>query len=422
MGACLGCLACNAASCVASGLCTCCGNAVSKSAAGRAVYCVVFLLTSVLAWIFRGWGKQLFDQLPPEVAFMKDICQQQECFGVMSVLRLSFALATFHLLHALIMIGVSKKGDVRAGWQDAYWPLKLIALVGLEIASFFIPNVFFQYYGWVALVCSAFFILVQLMLLVDFAHSWAENWIEKYEANEENTRWWWALLGVTVLGYAAVIAGTVCAYVFFAHNATACPRNTVFITVNLALCLVISLLAIHPKVQEVNSTSGLLQSAVVSGYCTYLIWSGLMSQPQDDQCNPFTTSNSTSSNVSVIIGAIFVSVAVCYSTMRAASSVSEGETSSLLSKEEEGEEVENADEPVSYSYFRFHLVFMLGAMYIGMLMSDWQVIESSAGSNTLQVDTGNPSVWIKTVSSWVCILLYAWTLVAPVMFPDREWK
>lgn len=29
------------------------------------------------------------------------------------------------------------------------------------------------------------------------------------------------------------------------------------------------------------------------------------------------------------------------------------------------------------------------------------------------------AMWMRVVSSWVCVLLYSWSLVAPVMMPDR---
>lgn len=30
------------------------------------------------------------------------------------------------------------------------------------------------------------------------------------------------------------------------------------------------------------------------------------------------------------------------------------------------------------------------------------------------------SLWVKVVSSWMCIVIYGWTLVAPALFPDRD--
>ena len=53
------------------------------------------------------------------------------------------------------------------------------------VAAFFIPDGSFgpvwMYFG----VAGAFvFIVVQLILIVDFAHSWAENWVSKYEQTE----------------------------------------------------------------------------------------------------------------------------------------------------------------------------------------------------------------------------------------------
>lgn len=31
-----------------------------------------------------------------------------------------------------------------------------------------------------------------------------------------------------------------------------------------------------------------------------------------------------------------------------------------------------------------------------------------------------PSVWVKICSSWVCIALYVWTLVAPLVLVNRD--
>lgn len=33
-----------------------------------------------------------------------------------------------------------------------------------------------------------------------------------------------------------------------------------------------------------------------------------------------------------------------------------------------------------------------------------------------------PAVWVKISSSWVCLFLYAWTLVAPVVLTNRDFS
>jgi hypothetical protein len=54
-------------------------------------------------------------------------------------------------------------------------------------------------------------------------------------------------------------------------------------------------------------------------------------------------------------------------------------------------------------------------MYIAMLMTGWGAVEQEKD----RVDVGWTSVWVKTGAEWVTALLYSWTLVAPVLFPER---
>lgn len=32
------------------------------------------------------------------------------------------------------------------------------------------------------------------------------------------------------------------------------------------------------------------------------------------------------------------------------------------------------------------------------------------------------SLWVKIVSSWICVVLYIWTCIAPALFPDRDFS
>ena len=97
-----------------------------------------------------------------------------------------------------------------------------------------------------------------------------------------------------------------------------------------------------------------------------------------------------------------------------------------------------------FQYSWFHIIFVLGAMYVAMLLTDWyeyilRVFRCCADNfyvvyrNFIRAGPSSPStdgddiyigrsetaMWMRIVSSWVCMLLYIWSLLAPVFMPDR---
>lgn len=44
----------------------------------------------------------------------------------------------------------------------------------------------------------------------------------------------------------------------------------------------------------------------------------------------------------------------------------------------------------------------------------------SPDSNYEAMTSKWPSVWVKISSSWICIALYVWTLVAPLVLVNRD--
>ena len=108
----------------------------------------------------------------------------------------------------------------------------------------------------VGLIGAFKFILVQLVLLVDFAHSWNESWVEKMEETESKC-WMFALLFFTFIMYGLSIAGIVCMFIYFTQSDTEkCKLEKFVVSFELVLGVVISALAIHPKVQEKQAKSG----------------------------------------------------------------------------------------------------------------------------------------------------------------------
>ena len=54
---------------------------------------------------------------------------------------------------------------------------------------------------------------------------------------------------------------------------------------------------------------------------------------------------------------------------------------------------------------------------------DRNVVKSDSDPNHEQdvyIGRSEVAMWMRIVSSWVCMLLYMWSLLAPVIMPDRR--
>lgn len=248
--------------------------------------------------------------------YIKIDCPNGGCYGVLAVHRICFALSLFHAILGMALVGVKDTRSKRAALQNGWWGPKVLLWLLLVAVSFFIPNEFFMFWGnYVSLVGATLFILLGLVLLVDFAHTWSETCLEKWEASESNL-WQYILIGSTAVMYIAAITLTGVMYGFFASEG--CTLNRFFISFNLALCILITLICVHPAVQEASPRSGLAQSSVVAVYCTYLIMSAVGNHANPACRNPLQERASATRTTTVVFGAIFTFIAIAYCTSRAA--------------------------------------------------------------------------------------------------------
>ena len=65
---------------------------------------------------------------------------------------------------------------------------------------------------------------------------------------------------------------------------------------------------------------------------------------------------------------------------------------------------------LSYRPDFFHLTFLLASAYMSMVLTGWGIPSQNQGN--LGMDKGWGSVWAKISASWVCALLYIWSLIA----------
>lgn len=373
----------------------------------------------------------------------------QAVVGYMAVYRICFGMAAFFLIMAFMMIGVKSSRDNRSAIQNGMWGMKYMLVALIVVAAFFIPadSAFGTTMMYIGMVGGFVFILIQLVLLVDFAHSWAEVWVSNYEETESRG-WCAALYSVTLINYSLTLAGVIILFNYFASN-EGCGMNKFLISVNLIFVIILSIVSILPDVQEHQPRSGLLQSSVVSLYTIYLIWSALSSNP-DKNCNPgallgwsLKGGEATGASAMGVTNKVnfdthsFVSLllwlgAILYSSLRTASKTSKMSLADkvLVADQDDtlsndgGESgtgqrrapVDNEEEGVVYSWSFFHSMFILATLYVMMTLTNWYSPNSSIES----LNSNEASYWVKIISSWCCVGIYVWTLVAPMVLRDRD--
>ncbi|CAL8339053.1 serine incorporator 2 [Gadus morhua] len=446
MASCASCL-CGSAPCL---LCGCCPSSKSSTIT-RLIYSFFLLLGTIVSVIMILPGME--DQLRKIPGFcvggdsilgLDNLVDCDVILGYKSVYRMCFAMTCFFFFFSAIMIQVRSSKDCRAAVQNGFWFFKFLMLIGITVGAFFIPDGMFHtvwfYFGAVG---SFIFIIIQLILLIDFAYSWNKVWVENAE-DGENKGWFAGLLFFTVLHYALAFTALVLFYVYYTKPDD-CTEHKVFISLNLIFCIIISVVSVLPKVQEAQPLSGLLQSSLISLYTMYVTWSAMTNNPNRN-CNPSLlslVSNVTSAqpvpgtnpetlqlwDAQSVVGLVIFLFCTLYASIRSSSNT---QVNKLMQTEEGGgsggegvvgedgllRAVDNEEEAVSYSYSFFHFHLCLASLYIMMTLTNWYQPDTSVQ----KMSNSMPAVWVKIASSWLGLALYLWTLLAPLVFPDREFN
>jgi len=376
--------------------------------------------------------------------------------GFEAVYRVCFGMTCFYWLFMLLMLCVRSSRDPRAGMQNGFWGIKFVIFIALIIASFFIPSEPFTKVWYVfGLIGGFLFIFIQLVLYIDFAFNTNDYMVSRMEdGDEQEQKCWFSLLIILTFGI-YVACAVMIGFFFFYYGGFStgqdadCGLHKFFLSFNMIICMVISVISVLPKIQEANPSSGLLQSAIVSFYVIYLTWSAMSNNPSPS-CNPSLTKifnitdgedpntvdptkGITGYDSQSIVGLIIFFLAVMYSSIRnggqgdrmglGTETVVMTEPSQPLDGGEsgKGQKVwDDEEETVQYNYSYFHMMFSMASLYIMMTLTYWFNIGAITEGTTKIL--GLAPVWIKIVSSWVCAALYTWTLIAPAILPDREWN
>uniref|UniRef100_A0AAX7U1T3 Serine incorporator 5 n=1 Tax=Astatotilapia calliptera TaxID=8154 RepID=A0AAX7U1T3_ASTCA len=409
---CIAQLACCCGSAACSCCCKCCPK-IKQSTGTRIMYALYFLLVTVLCAVMM--SPTVEQALKENIPFYAEFCQTvnagEDCktlVGYAAVYKVCFGMACFFFFFCIFTIRVNNSTGCRAAVHNGFWLLKFIALVACCAGGFFLPNesTFLEVWRYIGAVGGFIFLLIQLMLLVEFAHRWNANW---YSGVKYNRLWYAALAFVTLVLFSVGVGAVIFMGIFYTHP-EACLLNKIFLGINGSLCLVVSLLAISPFIQKLQPNSGLLQPGVITVYVMYLTFSAFSSKPKEmvviDGVNTtvcvFPFNSGTESDKKIVTGLGTVILFEEYDEEQT------GSGQNVVYDEREG---------TIYSYAFFHFVFFLGSLYVMMTATNWFHYDNHKIEKLLD---GSWSVfWVKMASCWVCLILYMWTLVAPIVCPKR---
>jgi len=345
-------------------------------------------------------------------------------FKTQIVLRASCAACVFFLMLAVGTYGARRRGDAFDKVHRGYWLAKVLAFVALHVGMFFYASDgAMEAYADVARVGSGAFLVIQMVIILDVAFTWSENW-----ASREHPAWIGALVASTVVMYTCAIALFVRMYGGYVPHKE-CNQNAAMIMSAAALCVVITVVTFLPFSRE----GCLLPSAAVSLYCAYLCYSALSSEPSTEECRPTSIidANEALKKPANAVETIFTLISVIYAAVRAGESNfwnmdADGSAATelddaLCDDDDDDESGEDAaterGKSIEYSYAFFHTIFVLASMYVAMLLTGWGTRRED---DSEAVGSGWASVWVKFASVWVTGLLYVWCLIAPELLPDRE--
>eukprot|EP00559_Dactyliosolen_fragilissimus_P003797 CAMPEP_0184869168 /NCGR_PEP_ID=MMETSP0580-20130426/33192_1 /TAXON_ID=1118495 /ORGANISM="Dactyliosolen fragilissimus" /LENGTH=432 /DNA_ID=CAMNT_0027370487 /DNA_START=242 /DNA_END=1540 /DNA_ORIENTATION=+ len=336
------------------------------------------------------------------------------------------------------------------------WPAKYGIFFFLLFITLFIPNhpFFDSIYLHTFRFLAMCFIIIQQIILIDVGYNWNESWVDK--SNEcdrmewgSGSKWLKAIIAACITMYSLSFFGIILLYKHF----TGCSNNSSIITFTWIGILIIT------GIQLSGSEGSLLTSSMISLYVTYLAYS-IVSKNPNGICNPTLGHDDIWGNIFGMFLTIISLAWVGWSWtaedrldpqgVQAARPVgpnarpnpdnlnldtpfldSENQAiSGIVVESEDADDDLETSSPANYrgstSLWKLNIVLALISCWVAASLTGWGCIEGGIGEAGMHT-AANPQVGLMNmtmigVSQWLAIILYGWTLLAPRIFPDREFS
>ncbi|XVF34799.1 hypothetical protein REPUB_Repub18cG0089500 [Reevesia pubescens] len=354
----------------------------------RYVYALIFLVSNLLAWTVRDYGRNAF----PEMERLNSCQGGRGCLGAEGVLRVSLGCFAFYFVMFLSTAGTPRLFNCRDSWHSGWWSAKISLWIALTVTSFLVPTFIIQIYGEIAHFGAGVFLLVQLVSVISFI-----KWLNDcFESDKNPERCHFHVMLLATAAYVICIVGIIMMYIWYAPELS-CLLNIFFNTWTLVLLQLMTSVSRHPKVN-----AGFLTPGLMGLYVVFICWCAIRSEPAGERCN-MKAEASKKTDWLTIISFVIALLAIVIATF------STGIDSQCFQFRKKEAPVEDA---VPYGYGFFHFVFATGAMYFAMLLIGWNTHHTI---KKWTIDVGWTSTWVRIVNEWLAVCVYLWMLVAPVI-------
>lgn len=350
-----------------------------------------------------------------------------DCIYRQLIYRASFVL---FMLYFLLAVGSAFSEKVNRSFWMPKFAFAFCVFFGLWWGS----NSFFAGWSHFARFFSFFWLLVQAILLLDFAYDLHDILMLK-DSESEGGRGWQIFYLVLSAGF-LVCSFTGIAYLYADYSD--CGLGAFFTTVCLIFGIVTTVISMLNQVSK-----GLLTPCVMFAYSTFLAWYALLSSP-DENCNPDANTNEGDKETAMIIISCITFVILLYCAgngtkvlnifnpegegvimgqmgtgtlgTELSPSVEEGKGAAPVPTgspgSSEGDEmftggsdfVTESSGTVHERVF-FHILMMLTSCYCAMLFTNWgraNGLPEGEGSSHVEADM---SMWLKILSQWVFLAM-----------------
>jgi len=383
---------------------------------------VLFFVCILLAVILRSNTSAFGFELYGGISF--NTCEES-CQADQAVFRVSLALTLFFAAHVL-MVGVTPAAIGR-NIHASFFGFKFLAFIPLLVGMFYVDPDRIDEYADAARIFSLFFLVIQSIAIIDTAYK-LHNWMISGDQNSM-----YALnLGLSIILFMGAYVAIGFLFEWFTTGGDCHVEKFMLSTV-----VIVPVFFTVLSGTEVVSHGAIFVSACINAYVVYIAHGALSSNPSE-QCNNTIDRARNTEGWQIALGIAFTAVSVTYfaytlsdPSLFGNQDEEEGELGKEGKKSNEAREVgdDNDGEQVEVSpeeaeqdkkqTIIFHVLMTVASMYIGMLLTRWS---SQDYTNRDSAHLSEESFWVQTTSMWLIMILYTWTLLAPMCFPDRDFS